>query len=72
MNKKIIAVSAIAVIAIAIAVVGLKTTLGDKAAELPGEEGTEKTLNLQENNNSSSNSTGSGESSTSESSESGP
>ena len=52
MNKKMIV--AIAVAAVVIASLGiitaLKTTLGDEATELPGEEGMEKTLNLQEEN----------------------
>jgi len=52
MNKKIIV--GIAITAIIISSIGvidaLKTTLGDESVELPGEEGMEKTLNLQENN----------------------
>jgi len=52
MNKKIIV--GIAITAVIISSIGvidaLKTTLGDEAVELPGEEEMEKTLNLQENN----------------------
>ncbi len=59
MNKKILVGITITIVAIAV-VVGLKTILGDKAAELPGEEHTEKTLNLQETNKSTVNSTESG------------
>lgn len=70
MNKKILAGIVIAAIVIAVTVVGLKTILGDKATELPGEEPAEKTLNLQENK-SSTNST-SVESGSAESGESGP
>jgi len=52
MNKKMIAGIAIAsILIVSIGVItGLKTTLGDEATELPGEEGMEKTLNLQESN----------------------
>lgn len=72
MNKKIIVGITIAIIAIAVAAVAVKTILGDKAMELPGEEHTEKTLNLQETNESVSNSTGSSKSESTESGESGP
>ncbi len=48
MNKKIIVGITIVIIVVAVTVVGVKTILGDKATELPGEEQTEKTLNLQE------------------------
>jgi negative regulator of sigma E activity len=72
MNKKILAGIAIAAIAIAVTVVGIKTILGDRATELPGEEHAEKTLNLQETNQSTTNSTKSVESGSTESSESGP
>lgn len=72
MNKKIIVGITIAIIAIAVAVVAVKTILGDKAMELPGEEHTEKTLNLQETNKSVANSTGSAKSESTESGESGP
>ena len=71
MNKKILVGITIAIIAVAVTFVGLKTILGDKATELPGEEHTEKTLNIQETN-STSNSTKSVESGSTESSESGP
>jgi len=52
MNKKIIAGIAIAAILIvSIAVIdALKTTLGDEAVELPGEEAAEKVLGVQEGN----------------------
>jgi hypothetical protein len=56
MNKKILLGIAIAVIASAITVVGLKGTFGDKAVGLPGEDKVENTLNIQEKNNSSSHS----------------
>lgn len=72
MNKKILVGITIAVIAVAATVVGLKAILGDKATELPGEEHTEKTLNIQETNQSATNSTKSVESGSTESSESGP
>jgi uncharacterized protein YxeA len=72
MNKKILVGITIAIIVIAVAVVGLKTILGDKATELPGEEHAEKTLNLQETNKSVVNSTKSIESGSAESGESGP
>ncbi len=74
MNKKILVGIAIAVIAIAVAVVGAKTILGDKALALPGEEHTEKALNLQENKTTVA-STGpvkSGSAPSGESAESGP
>jgi len=50
MNKKIIVGIAIAaVLIVSIGVIdALKTTLGDEAVELPGEESAEKVLNLQE------------------------
>ncbi len=77
MNKKIAIGAGIAVLAIAIAIVGVKTTMGDKALGLPGEESTENALHLQESNQSASTTnaaktTESGESSSAESSESGP
>ena len=52
MNKKIIAGIAIAAVIISsiVTIDALKTTLGDEAVELPGEEGAEKVLNLQEGN----------------------
>lgn len=51
MNKKIPIVIAIAVVAIGIAIVGVKSYFGDTATELPQEENVEKTLNLQESGN---------------------
>jgi hypothetical protein len=72
MNKKILVGITIAIVAIAVTVVGLKTILGDNATELPGEEHAEKTLNLQETNASTGNSINSVESGSTESSESGP
>ena len=72
MNKKIAIGAGIAVLAIAVVVVGLKTTLGDKVMGLPGEEHTENALHLQESNTSSSTTTNSAESGSAESSESGP
>lgn len=75
MNKKIVIGAGIAVVAIAIAIVGLKTTIGDKILGLPGEESTENALHLQESNQSATNTTKtteSGESGSAESSESGP
>ena len=75
MNKKILVGIAIAVIAISVAVIGTKTILGDKALALPGEEHTEKTLNLQETNKTAVASTGpvkSGSAPSGESGESGP
>ena len=72
MNKKILVGVAIAIVAVAVVVVGLKTILGDKATEIPGEENTEKTLNLQETNKTTSNSTEPAESGSLESKESGP
>ena len=59
MNKKILVGIAITIIAIAGTVVGLKTILGDKATELPGEEHAEKTLNVQETNKTTVSTTGS-------------
>ncbi|MCA9828166.1 MAG: hypothetical protein KC444_07245 [Nitrosopumilus sp.] len=52
MNKKIIVSVAVAAVIMSslLVVIALKTTLGDDAAELPGEEGIEKTYNLQEEN----------------------
>jgi hypothetical protein len=69
MNKKMIAVVVIVVAAISIGVVAAsKATMGDSATELPGEEGTEKALHIQESNNTSSGQA----SATAESGESGP
>jgi len=52
MNKKIIIGIAIAaaIIISVITIDALKTTLGDEAVELPGEEATEKVLGVQEGN----------------------
>lgn len=75
MNKKILVGITIAIIAIAVAVVGVKNTLGDKATELPGEENTEKALNIQETNKTTVTSTGpveSGSEPSGEAGESGP
>ena len=75
MNKKILLGISIAVIASAIAVVGIKGTFGDKAVGLPGEDKVENTLNIQEKNTSSIYSTPPSTSSTpntSEAKESGP
>ncbi len=77
MNKKIAIGAGIAILAIGIAIVGLKATMGDKALGLPGEESTENALHIQESNQSASTinsakTTESGESGSSESSESGP
>lgn len=72
MNKKIIVGITIAIIAIAVAVVGTKTIMGDKALALPGEEHTEKALNLQETNKTIVASTGPVKSESAESGESGP
>ena len=71
MNKKILVGVAIAAIAIVISVVGVKTTLGDRAAEMPGEEGAEKALNFQEGSHAT-NSSQSGEQATAEYGETGP
>ena len=48
MNKKIPIGVGITVVAIVIIIVSAKAYFGDSATELPGEETTEKTLNLQE------------------------
>ena len=48
MSKKILVGIAIAIIIVAVGVVGIKAMLGDKATELPYEEKVEKTLNIQE------------------------
>ncbi len=48
MNKKILIGIAIALVVVAVGIVGVKTMLGDAKTELPYEEQTEKTLNLQE------------------------
>ena len=52
MNKKIIvgiAIAAVLIVSIA-AIDALKTTLGDEAVELPGEETAEKVVGVQEGN----------------------
>ena len=54
MNKKILIGIAAVIIVSAIVFVGLKTILGDKVTEVPGEEHTEKVLNIQEKNVTSS------------------
>jgi len=72
MNKKILVGITITIVVIAVVIVGLKTILGDKATELPSEEHTEKTLNLQETNKSTTNSTKSVASGSAESGKSGP
>ncbi|MDE1811230.1 MAG: hypothetical protein KGH85_00010 [Thaumarchaeota archaeon] len=75
MNKKILVGIAVVIIAIAVAVVSTKTILGDKALALPGEEHTEKALNIQETNQTQGASTGSvksGSTPSAESGESGP
>ncbi|MDE1844136.1 MAG: hypothetical protein KGI10_02270 [Thaumarchaeota archaeon] len=71
MNKKILVGITITTIAIAVAMVGAKTILGDKALALPGEENTEKALNLQENDKTIVTSTGLVQYSSSPSGESG-
>jgi len=72
MKKKILIGIAAVVLVTAIAFVGIKTTLGDKAIALPGEEHTEKALNIQEKNVTSSQLTQPSASSSAESKESGP
>jgi hypothetical protein len=79
MNKKSgIVLAVIAIVAIALGtIVASKAIFGDSKIGLPGEEGTEKTLNIQESNNTAhvqqSNQTAKGQvSGNSESSESGP
>jgi len=54
MNKKILICIVVAVLVTAIIFVGLKTILGDKVTEVPGEEHAEKALNIQEKNATSS------------------
>ncbi len=48
MNKKILIGIAIAIIIVAVGIVGIKAMLGDESTELPYEEKVEKTLNIQE------------------------
>ena len=55
LNKKILIGVAIVVIIAAVGIIGAKAMLGDAATELPGEEQTEKALNLQEGGESSEN-----------------
>jgi hypothetical protein len=43
---------AVAVVIAAVAIVGVKSMLGDEATEMPFEEQAEKTLNLQEDSES--------------------
>ena len=47
-NKKILIGVAIAIIIVAVGIVGIKAMLGDESTELPYEEKVEKTLNIQE------------------------
>jgi len=49
MNKKVLIGIAVALVIAAVGIVGVKAMLGDAKTELPYEEQTEKTLNLQEN-----------------------
>ena len=49
MNKKVLVGIAVALVIAAVGIVGVKAMLGDAKTELPYEEQTEKTLNLQEN-----------------------
>ena len=72
MNKKILVAIAVAIVTSAVVFVGLKTMLGDKATEIPGEEHTEKSLNIQEKTPSPSTTIASNQSSSIESKESGP
>lgn len=46
MNKKILVSVGIAIIIVAVGIVGLKAMLGDEATELPYEEQAEKSLNI--------------------------
>jgi len=48
MNKKILVGIAIAIIIVAVGIVGIKAMFGDESTELPYEEQVEKTLNIQE------------------------
>lgn len=48
MNKKILVGIAVAIIAVAIVIIGAKAMLGDEKTELPLEEKAEKILNLEE------------------------
>jgi len=49
MNKKVLIGIAVALVIAVVGIVGVKAMLGDAKTELPYEEQTEKTLNLQEN-----------------------
>ncbi|EIJ65938.1 hypothetical protein BD31_I0096 [Candidatus Nitrosopumilus salaria BD31] len=53
MNKKILIGIAIVIIVTAVGIAGAKSMLGDDATELPFEEEAEKTLDLQEGDESS-------------------
>jgi len=68
MNKKILAGIAVAVIIVAVGIIGAKAMLGDKATELPGEEKVEKSLNIEEGKGNPE----SGESGENEANENGP
>ena len=48
MNKKILVGITIAIIIVAVGIIGIKAMLGDESTELPYEEKVEKTLNIQE------------------------
>lgn len=48
MNKKVLIGIAVALVIVAIGIVGIKAMLGDAKTELPYEEQTEKTIGLQE------------------------
>jgi len=48
MNKKVLIGIAVALIIVAVGIIGVKAMLGDAKTEMPYEEQTEKTLNLQE------------------------
>lgn len=72
MNKKITVGVGVAVLAIVIAIVGVKEIAGDSAVEIPGEEHMEKTLQVQESNTATNTTSASTESGSTESSESGP
>ncbi|HSB84500.1 MAG TPA: hypothetical protein VLD64_08450 [Nitrosarchaeum sp.] len=48
MNKKVLIGIAVALVIAAVGIIGVKAMLGDAKTEMPYEEQTEKTLNLQE------------------------
>jgi len=48
MNKKVLVGIAAALVIAAVGIIGVKAMLGDAKTEMPYEEQTEKTLNLQE------------------------